>query len=123
MPPPPVLREAARRQRHLGIKLEVGYVVLRTVDGATTASAEVVVGAVPPLPRDHVASEAVEVVMLVLLRLKVGALCGGGGGGAVVAVGPLGGERINEFEGQSLNLRNASVIEIQAILPGICPVI
>ena len=95
LPPPPVLREAARRQRHLGIKLEVGYVVLRTVDGATTASAEVVVGAVPPLPRDHVASEAVEVVVAVLLRLKVGALCGGGGGGAVVAVGPLEGEWIN----------------------------
>ena len=49
----------------------------------------------PPLPRDHVASEAIEVVVAVLLRLKVGALCGGGGGGAVVAVGPLQGEWIN----------------------------
>ena len=66
--------------------MEVGNIVrlIGTVDGATTA--EVVVGAVPPLPRNHVASE---VVLVVLLRLKVGALCGGGGGGAVVAVGPL----------------------------------
>ena len=41
------------------------------------------------------ASEAIEVVMAVLLRLKVGALGGGGRGGAVVAVGPLEGEWIN----------------------------
>ena len=91
LPPPPVLRcgdvAAPRRERHGGVKVEVGHVVHSLV--ARPHTVEVVVGAVPPLPLDEVLLRVVDI-----FRLKVGALRGGGGGRAVVAVGPQGWLRV-----------------------------